>query len=116
MEMKAGDRVYDKKSLRHGVVERAIGMLYVKFDDSDEGEWRFPYEVELEVFSRNDSCGSANVKITRCKDCELWNTLDKQGELCSCAHFTVDDFRPAYTKPDDFCSYAEKMSSRRIWL
>ena len=116
MEIKAGDRVYDKKSLRHGIVERAIGMLYVKFDDSEEGEWRFPYEVELEVFSRNDSCGSANVKITRCKDCELWNTLDKQGELCICAHFTVDDFRPVYTKPDDFCSYAEKLSSRRIWL
>ena len=39
---------------------------------------------------------------------DLWNTWNKQGELCSCAHFTLDDSRPAYTKPDDFCSYAEK--------
>ena len=108
MVIEVGDRVYDKKSLRHGVVERAIGMLYVKFDDSEESEWRFPDEVELEDFSRNDSYGSANVKIIRCKDCDLWNTFDKQGELCSCAHFTVDDSIPVYTKPDDFCSYAEQ--------
>lgn len=108
MVIEVGDRVYDKKSLRYGVVERAIGMLYVKFDDSEESEWRFPDEVELEDFSRNDNYSSANVKITRCKDCDLWNTFDKQGELCSCAHFTLDDSRPAYTKPDDFCSYAEQ--------
>lgn len=108
MVIEVGDRVYDKKSLCHGVVERAIGMLYVKFDDSEESEWRFPDEVELEDFPRNDNYGYVNVKIIRCKDCDSWNTFDKQGELCSCAHFTVDDFRPVYTKPNDFCSYAEQ--------
>ena len=46
--------------------------------------------------------------IIRCKNCDLWNTWDKQGESCSCAHFTQDDSRPVYTKSDDFCSYAEK--------
>lgn len=45
--------------------------------------------------------------IIRCKNCDLWNTWDKQGESCSCAHFTQDDAVPVYTKPDDFCSYAE---------
>jgi hypothetical protein len=48
------------------------------------------------------------VAVIRCKNCDLWNTWDKQGELCSCAHFTLDDSSPAYTKPDDFCSYAEQ--------
>lgn len=48
------------------------------------------------------------VAVIRCKDCDFWNAWDKQGELCSCAHFTVDDFRPVYTKSDDFCSYAEQ--------
>lgn len=48
------------------------------------------------------------IKVVRCKDCESWNTWDKNGNQCSCAHFTLDDSRPAYTKPDDFCSYAEQ--------
>lgn len=48
------------------------------------------------------------IKVVRCKDCELWNTWDNQGESCSCAHFTIDDSRPVYTKSDDFCSYAEQ--------
>ena len=48
------------------------------------------------------------VAVIRFTNCDLWNTWDKQGELCSCAHFTLDDSSPAYTKPDDFCSYAEK--------
>nr|DAG49422.1 MAG TPA: hypothetical protein [Caudoviricetes sp.] len=48
------------------------------------------------------------VAVIRCKDCDLWNAWDKHGNLCSCAHFTQDDAAPVYTKPDDFCSYAEK--------
>jgi hypothetical protein len=48
------------------------------------------------------------IEVICCKDCDLWNAWDKQGNLCSCAHFTLDDSRPIYTKPDDFCSYAEK--------
>ena len=48
------------------------------------------------------------IEVVCCKDCDLWNAWDKHGNLCSCAHFTQDDTTPVYTKPDDFCSYAEK--------
>lgn len=48
------------------------------------------------------------IEVICCKDCDLWNAWDKHGDLCSCAHFTLDDSKPVYTKPDDFCSYAEK--------
>jgi hypothetical protein len=48
------------------------------------------------------------IEVIRCKDCDLWNAWDKHGNLCSCAHFTQDDAASVYTKPDDFCSYAEK--------
>ena len=48
------------------------------------------------------------IEVVCCKDCDLWNAWDKHGNLCSCAHFTQDDTAPVYTKPDDFCSYAEK--------
>lgn len=48
------------------------------------------------------------IEVIYCKDCDLWNAWDKQRNLCSCAHFTQDDAAPIYTKPNDFCSYAEK--------
>lgn len=48
------------------------------------------------------------IKVICCKDCDFWNAWDKHGNLCSCAHFTQNDAAPVYTKPDDFCSYAEK--------
>lgn len=48
------------------------------------------------------------VAVICCKDCDIWNAWDKHGNLCSCAHFIQDDAAPVYTKPDDFCSYAEK--------
>lgn len=48
------------------------------------------------------------IEVICCKDCDLWNAWDKHGDLCSCAHFTLDDSKPVYTKPDDFCSCAEK--------
>lgn len=48
------------------------------------------------------------IEVICCKDCDLWNTWDKYGNLCSCSHFTQDDAAPVYTRPNDFCSYAEK--------
>lgn len=48
------------------------------------------------------------IEVIHCKDCDLWNAWDKQRNLCSCAYFTQDDAAPVYTRPDDFCSYAEK--------
>ena len=48
------------------------------------------------------------IEVICCKDCDLWNTWDKQEESCSCAHFTLDNSNAVYTKPEDFCSYAEK--------
>ena len=51
------------------------------------------------------------IEVICCKDCDLWNAWDKHGNLCSCAHFTQDDAAPVYTKPDDFCSYAENKST-----
>ena len=113
MRIKVGDRVYDKVSQRYGIVKKFVGedfvgMFYVKVDCSEESEWRFPEDIELADSSEKDSRDSNSMKIIYCKDCELWNAWDEQGELCSCAHFTVDDSRPVYTKPDDFCSYAEQ--------
>lgn len=46
------------------------------------------------------------VEVICCKNCDLWNTRDKQGELCRCIRFTFDISYPAYTRPNDFCSYA----------
>lgn len=62
-----------------------------------------PYITVKDQTNRNDI-----VAVIRCKDCDFWNAWDKHGDLCSCAHFTLDDSKPVYTKPDDFCSCAEK--------
>lgn len=61
-----------------------------------------PYITVKDQINRNDI-----VAVIRCRDCDFWNAWDKHGDLCSCAHFTLDDSRPVYTKPDDFCSCAE---------
>jgi hypothetical protein len=113
MRIKVGDRVYDKVSQRYGIVKKFVGedfvgMFYVKADCSEESEWRFPEDIELADSSEKDSRDSNSVKIICCKDCELWNTWGKKGESCSCAHFTLDNSNAVYTKPEDFCSYAEK--------
>lgn len=113
MRIKVGDRVYDKVSQRYGIVKKFVGedfvgMFYVKADCSEESEWRFPEDIELADSSEKDSRDSNSVKIICCKDCELWNTWGKKGESCSCANFTLDNSNAVYTKPEDFCSYAEK--------
>lgn len=53
--------------------------------------------------------------VVRCKDCDCWNTWDSAGRkslgnfVCSCAHWSVEDGPVLYTKPDEFCSYGEKI-------
>lgn len=63
---------------------------------------------QIVLFLMKNAPAVDTAAIIRCKNCDLWNTWDNQGESCSCAHFTLDDSRPVYTKPDDFCSYAKK--------
>lgn len=112
--MRAGDRFIEKKSKREGTINKVFyGMVLAKLDGEEEAAY-FLDEIETAALSKGstnkeeNSCGPVMVKVVRCEDCDLWNTWDKQGELCSCAHFTLDDSRPVYTKSDDFCSYAEQ--------
>ncbi len=113
--MKKGDRVYAKKFKREGTVEMAAyGVAFIKLDGDKESRAYFLDEIEPVILSKESvsmkepCCKSDTAEVIRCKDCEFWNTWDKQGKLCSCAHFTQDDVKAVYTKPDDFCSYAEQ--------
>lgn len=90
-------KLKDVSKLADGKTGRAVVAI---FRASLEG---ISYITVKDQANRNDI-----VSVIRCKDCDLWNAWDKHGNLCSCAHFTQDDAAPVYTKPDDFCSYAEK--------
>lgn len=92
------DAFYQQEWIRCGMYEPMIGVD--KVDSNKETLYR-TLRSRLNKAQEVDA-----IKVVRCKDCELWNTWDNQGESCSCAHFTIDDSRPVYTKSDDFCSYA----------
>ena len=47
------------------------------------------------------------VPVVRCKDCKKWHT----NCLPSCGRHGCDVFGD-YTKPDDFCSFAERREGR----
>ena len=94
------DAFYQQEWIRRGMYEPMIGVD--KVDSNKETLYR-TLRSRLNKAQEVDA-----IKVVRCKDCELWNTWDNQGESCSCAHFTIDDSRPVYTKSDDFCSYAEQ--------
>lgn len=90
-------KLKDVSKLADGKTGRTVVAM---FRASLEG---IPYITVKDQTNRNDI-----VAVIRCKDCDFWNAWDKHGDLCSCAHFTLDDSKPVYTKPDDFCSCAEK--------
>lgn len=92
------DAFYQQEWIRCGMYEPMIGVD--KVDSNKETLYR-TLRSQLNKVPEVDA-----IKVIRCKDCDLWNTWDKQGELCSCAHFTLDDSNAVYTKPEDFCSYA----------
>lgn len=94
------DAFYQQEWIRCGMYEPMIGVD--KVDSNKETLYR-TLRSRLNKAQEVDA-----IKVVRCKDCELWNTWDNQGESCSCAHFTIDDSRPVYTKSDNFCSYAEQ--------
>lgn len=92
------DAFYQQEWIRCGMYEPMIGVD--KVDSNKETLYR-TLRSRLNKVPEVDA-----IKVVRCKDCNLWDTWDKQGESCSCAHFTLDDSNAVYTKPEDFCSYA----------
>lgn len=93
------DVFYQQEWIRCGMYEPMVGID--KVDNNKETLYR-TLRSRLSKAPEVDA-----IRVTRCSDCALWNTWDNKGKRCSCAHFTQDDSKAVYTKPDDFCSYAE---------
>lgn len=73
-----------------------------------------------DVFYAIDRCPTIEaVPVVRCCECDLWNNWDSTGDkslgtfACSCAHWSVEDGYTVYTKPNDFCSYGERMDEEK---
>ena len=94
------DAFYQQEWVRCGMYEPMVGVENIK------GGRETSYRTLRSRLKQAPAVDA--VAIIRCENCDLWNAWDKHGNLCSCAHFTQDDATPVYTKPDDFCSYAEK--------
>lgn len=94
------DAFYQQELVRCGMYEPMVGVENIK---GGRGTSYRTLRSRLKQAPAVDT-----VAIIRCENCDLWNAWDKHGNLCSCAHFTQDNAAPVYTKPDDFCSYAEK--------
>lgn len=64
----------------------------------EEGSCNLTYELATDICKRNNNCPL--FKVIHCKDCI--NFLN--GHLCS-----LDKHGLIETKPDDYCSYGEKL-------
>lgn len=94
------DAFYQQEWVRCGMYEPMVGVENIK------GGRETSYRTLRSRLKQAPAVDT--VAIIPCKNCDLWNTWDKQGKSCSCAHFTLDNSNAVYTKPEDFCSYAEK--------
>lgn len=94
------DAFYQQEWVRCGMYEPMVGVENIK------GGRETSYRTLRSRLKQAPAVDA--VAVIRCKNCDLWNAWDKHGDLCSCAYFTLNNSRPIYTKPDDFCSYAEK--------
>ena len=72
-------------------------------------DWRmFHSDSEVQEIARNAlELLKEQKPVVRCKDCKKWHT----NFLPSCGRHGCDVFGD-YTKPDDFCSFAERREGR----